>query len=550
MDQTLLDELKQLIKGDVATDDETLRVHSMDKSIFAVKPQVVVFPKDHEDVQNLVKFVAKHKKEHPELHVTPRSAGTDMSGGGLNTSISVSFTKYFNHPPVINGQTASVEPGVYYRDFEKETLKQGLLYPPYPSSREICAMGGILNNNAGGEKSLEYGKAEDYLIESTMVLADGNEYVIKPLNEAQLQEKLHVQTFEGEMYKKMYELIINNYDTLKAAKPDVSKNSAGYYLWNVYDKEKKIFDLNKLIVGAQGTLGIMTQGTVKLVPVKKHAEMLIIYVNDLTHLAEIVNVILPFKPESLETYDDITLKLALKYFTSFNKKLESNSLSTAMKFLPEFMMQALNLLPKLTIQAEFTGDEYKEISDKIVQVQEKLKSFNVKIKVAPTEIAEKKYWLIRRDSFGLLSSRIKEMYASPFIDDFVVKPEYLPEFLPKFNAIMQKYPSVKATFAGHVGNGNFHVIPLVKLTDPNEANLIPKISEEVFTLVKEYKGSTSGEHNDGWVRTPYLHLQYDEKILKLFEETKRIFDPEGIFNPHKKVNPDQDFAMKHIRQEW
>lgn len=550
MDQALLDELKQSFKGDIVTDEETLRIHSMDKSIFAVKPQVVAFPKDHEDVQNLVKFVNKHKNEHPELHITPRSAGTDMSGGGLNTSIIVSFMKYFNHTPVISGQTASVEPGVYYRDFEKETLKQGLLYPPYPSSREICAMGGILNNNAGGEKSLEYGKAEDYLIESTMVLADGNEYIIKPLDEAQLQAKMHQQDFEGEIYKKMYELITNNYDAIKAAKPDVSKNAAGYYLWNVYDKEKKIFDLNKLIVGAQGTLGLMTESKVKLVPVKKHAEMLIVYVNDLSHLAEIVNVILPFKPESLETYDDVTLKLALKYFTSFNKKLESNSFSTAMKFMPEFIMQALNLLPRLTIQAEFTGDEYKEISDKIAQVKEKLQSFNVKVKVAPTEIAEKKYWLIRRDSFGLLSSRIKDMYASPFIDDFIVKPEYLPEFLPKFNAIMQKYPSVKATFAGHVGNGNFHVIPLVKLTDPNEANLIPKISEEVFKLVVEYKGSTSGEHNDGWVRTQYLPLQFNEKILQLFKQTKQIFDPEGVFNPHKKVDPDQDFAMKHIRQEW
>src|SRR5262245_8502986 len=108
MDQQLLDELKQSVKGEVATDEETLKVHSMDKSIFTVKPQFVVFPKDHEDVKNIVKFVAKHKKDHPELHATPRAAGTDMSGGDLNTSIILSFTKYFNHPPIIKDQTAAV----------------------------------------------------------------------------------------------------------------------------------------------------------------------------------------------------------------------------------------------------------------------------------------------------------------------------------------------------------------------------------------------------------------------------------------------------------
>lgn len=552
MDQTLLDELKKLIKGDVATDDETIRVHSMDRSIFCVPPQVVVFPKDDEDVQNLVKFVAKHKKEHPDLHVTPRAAGTDMSGGDLNTSIVVSFTKYFNHAPTIDdaSKTATVEPGVYYRDFEKVTLEHNLLYPPYPSSREICAMGGILNNNAGGEKSFGYGKAEDYLIGCKMVFADGNEYEVKPLNEKELQAKMKQNDFEGNIYKKLYELINNNYDLLKQAKPDVSKNSAGYYLWNVYDKEKKIFDLNKLLVGAQGTLGVMTQAHVKLVPVKKHAEMLIVYVKDLSHLAEIVNVILPYKPESLETYDDITLKLALKYFSSFGKKMKTNVFETAWEFMPEFAMDWLTGLPKLTIQAEFTGDNAEELQKKIMEVEEKLKTYNVKMKFSPSAQASQKYWLIRRDSFGLLSTRIKNMYASPFIDDFVVKPEHLPEFLPKFNEIMHKYPSIKATFAGHVGNGNFHVIPLVKLTDPNEQKLIPQISEEVFKLVMEYKGSTSGEHNDGWVRTPYLHLQFDEKILKLFEETKNIFDPEGVLNPHKKTHPDQEFAMSHIRTTW
>ncbi|MEK7571710.1 MAG: FAD-binding oxidoreductase [Patescibacteria group bacterium] len=550
MNNNLLDQLKKFIKGDVVTDEEIIHKHSMDKSIFAVKPQVVVFPKDDEDVQNLVAFVNLHKKAHPDLSITARAAGTDMSGGDLNTSIIVSFTKYFNHTPKIHGQSATVQPGVYYRDFEKETLKHDLLYPAYPSSREICAMGGVINNNAGGEKSLEYGKAEDYVESMQIILADGKEYTIKPLNDIELNKKLKQQDFEGKLYRKIFTLIDTHYDLIKQAKPDVSKNSAGYYLWNVYDKEKKIFDLTKLFVGAQGTLGIMTSANLRLVPTRKYAEMLIIYAKDYSHLADMVNVILPLKPESLEAYDNITLELAIKYFASFTPKLPPHSLlHTAMLFLPEFWMKLTGTLPKLTIQAEFTGDSRTEIEKKIARLKEFLEP-NVKVKIASRKKAERLYWLIRRDSFGLLSSKIKDMYASPFIDDFVIKPEYLPEFLPKFKAIMDKYPTIKETFAGHIGNGNFHVIPLVDLRNPKEHHLISQICDEVFDLVMQYNGSTSGEHNDGWVRTPYLSKQFDKKILTLFAETKRIFDPNGIFNPHKKTDPDKAFAMGHIRNEW
>jgi FAD/FMN-containing dehydrogenase len=548
MNAALLEELKKVFKGDIATDDETIRIHSMDRSIYSLKPQVVVFPRNSKDVQDLVAFVAKHKAKHPDLKVTPRAAGTDMSGGVLTDSICVSFMKYFTHEPAFHGHSADVEPGMYYRDFEKFTLAHGLLYPAYPSSRELCALGGIINNNAGGEKSLAYGKAEDYVNSMNVVLADGKEYIIRPLNMKELKAKMKQQDFEGKMYRKIFNLIDRHYDLIKKAKPDVSKNSAGYYLWNVYDKEKGIFDLTKLFVGAQGTLGVMTKANLRLVPVKKHAEMLIIYVKDVSHLAEIVNVILPFKPESLETYDDYTLDLALKYVTGFGKKLGLNDVQTRLKFMPEFKMKLAGGLPNLTIQAEFTADDYDEISEKIRAVEEKLKPYDLKMKWAKNEKAELKYWLIRRDSFGLLSTKLKERYSAPFIDDVTVKPEYLPEFLPKFKAILKKYPVITA-MQGHVGNGNFHVFPLLDLRNPEEQKFVPLISEEIFKLVREYKGSTSGEHNDGIVRTPYLHLQFNKKILTLFAETKKIFDPKGIFNPHKKTNPSAAYA-KHYRQEW
>jgi len=401
MDQKLLNELKEILTGDVATDEKSIAKYSHDASIFEIEPNVVVFPKSSKDIQNLIKFTTKYKATHSTLSLTARAAGTCMSGGSLNTSIIVNFNKYFNHKPTVKGYIATTEPGVYYRDFEKETLRHGLIFPSYPSSREICAMGGIVNNNAGGEKSLQYGKTEDYVHSLNMVLADGQEYKIKPLSNQELHAKMKQDNFEGHIYKEAYKLITTNYELLTHAKPDVSKNSAGYFLWNVWDPEKKIFDLTKLFIGAQGTLGLMTEAKLKLVPTKKHTEMMIILMHDFTNLTNIINTILPLKPESFEAYDDKTLKLALRFFPEFAKKLGTRSIfSTALKFLPELILYKEKRLPKLIMQIEFADDHLENLNKKIEELTEKLKKFHPDTKVAIDE-EEKKYWLIRRDSFEI-----------------------------------------------------------------------------------------------------------------------------------------------------
>ena len=553
MDKNLFEELKNLIKGEVAEDEQTLQNFSHDASIFEVNPRVVVFPKDAEDVQNVIKFINNHKKENPTLSVTGRSAGTDMGGGPLNESIILSFTQHFNQILGLVGNVATTQPGVYYRDFEKFTLQSGLIFPSYPASRELCAMGGIVNNNSGGEKSFEYGKTENFVKKLRMVLSDGNIYEFKPLNEKELAEKLLLKSFEGEIYRKIHTLITKNYDEIKAAKPIVSKNSAGYFLWNVYDKETNVFDLTKLFVGAQGTLGIMLDAGIELMPVKKHSEMLVIFMGqkDMDNLGPIINTILPTKPESVETYDDNTLKLAIKFFPEFARKMgAANIISTAFHFIPEFFMALTGGIPKLIIQVEFTGNNLDDLKDKINSLKNSLKPYKLKMRIAGNEKQSKKYWLIRRESFSLLREKIKDKHTAPFIDDFVVRPEKLPEFLPKLNKILEKYPSLIYTIAGHIGDGNFHIIPLMDIADEKQREIIPVLGKEVYDLVFEYHGSTTGEHNDGLVRSPYLKKMYGEKIYELFEKTKEIFDPLNIFNPRKKIYSSMDYSMKHIRTRW
>ncbi|MDO8260268.1 MAG: FAD-binding oxidoreductase, partial [Candidatus Magasanikbacteria bacterium] len=248
----LFDELKKELKGEVYEDEQTLELYSHDTSLFELKPQVVVFPNDADDVKNIVKFVSARKKDNPKLSITARSGGTDMGGGAINDSIILDFTKHINNIISLENSQTQVEPGVLYRDFEKETQKQHLYLPSYPASKNICALGGMINNNSGGEKSLVHGKTIDYVKSLKMVLADGNEYEFSKLNKKQLEQKLKQKNFEGEVYNKIYKLCEDNYDLIKGAKPKVSKNSTGYNIWDVWDKET--FDLTKIFIGAQGTL--------------------------------------------------------------------------------------------------------------------------------------------------------------------------------------------------------------------------------------------------------------------------------------------------------
>jgi FAD/FMN-containing dehydrogenase len=166
-----------------------------------------------------------------------------------------------------------------------------------------------------------------------------------------------------------------------------------------------------------------------------------------------------------------------------------------------------------------------------------------------TEAKSRKFWLMRRESFNLLRSKVKDKHTAPFIDDFVVPPARLTEFLPKLRVIIKKY-NLLATIAGHMGDGNFHVIPLMKIEDPKERAKLEPAMKEVNDLVISYGGSVSGEHNDGMIRGPWLKEMYSPNVLGYMKEIKQLYDPQNIFNPHKKTDADWDFSFSNIRKNF
>ncbi len=542
--EKVLTALKNSLEGDVVFDEVTLNRYSTDASLFVVKPALVIYPKNSEDIKKVVKIVGLHKKDCPDLSITPRAAGTCMSGGPLNKSIILDITRYMQGETKIVGNMAETLPGTFYRDFEQETLKTNQILASFTASRDLNTIGGMVGNNSGGEKNLRFGKTEKYLKQSSIILADGKEYEVKPLTKEELDQVMKRDDLWGRLHSDLFKLITDNLEIIKKAKPKVSKNSAGYYLWHVWDGQT--FDLNKLIVGSQGTLGITSRVKLELVPVEKHQQLLVVFLPGLKQISQVINDVLTFGPTSLESYDQHTFGLALRFLPELIKKMKlKNLFKLSLSFWPEFKMFLRGGVPKLVLLVEFTGGDEKDLSQKVATLDKKLKSYQVTTHRANNDTEIEKYWTIRRESFSLLREHIKGKRTAPFIDDIIVRPEFLPQFLPQLQTILDEYDLIY-TIAGHAGDGNFHIIPLMDMTDSKNHEVILELSDKVYDLVLKFEGSITAEHNDGIIRTPYLEQMYGSEIVALFKEVKHIFDPSNIFNPGKKVGGTKTDVKKYL----
>lgn len=551
--QQIVADLSKRLKGEVSMATTDIKEHSRDWSLFAVEPSLVVFPKDATDVKAAVSFVAKHKAKYPNLSLTGRAAGTDMTGGPLTESIVLSFTRFYNHFTIDEeARLATVEPGVYYRDFASKADPLSLSMPSYPASKDLAAWGGLIMNNSGGERTLRWGQTRQYIESVKMVLANGREYSFGRLSRAEFNAKKRGNGFLANIYRQIDDLLDKNRELIKAARPSVAKNSAGYALFDIYDEETDSYDLAQLFVGSQGTLGILTEAKVRLVKDKPYRLTIPIFFKSWDELPSVVQALLPHDLETLETFDDETMKLGLRFLPQIARLTGQNLLAFSLRFLPEVWLGLRMFgLPKLVILAEIAEDSPAEAEHKAAAVLAALKPLPVYTRAALREEQAEKYWLMRRNSFKILTENTKDKRSAPFVEDFCVRPDQLPSFLPEALAILKKY-DIKANLAGHAGDGNFHIIPLMDLRQEAEREKILTVCDEFYKLVARYNGSITAEHNDGILRTPYLPLMYGDNMMSLFATVKNIFDPDNIFNPGKKVadiNTARAYLKDHITPE-
>lgn len=543
--------IADLIEGDVTNDAEYVEFYSHDASMFELKPELIVAPKNSEDIKKIVDYVKEHKKDNHNLSVTIRSGGTCMSGGAINDSIVLDVSKYMYDTSNVTETEATTQPGAFYRDFEKLTLEHGVIMPSYPASRDLCTVGGMVANNAGGEKSLQYGKTEEYIKELSVILADGNEYTVKPLTKAELDKKIAQKDFEGDLYKQVFDLVDTHYDEIKASKPGVSKDSTGYHMWDVWDRETGIFDMTRLFTGSQGTLGIITNITFKLVPNPKHSGTLVVFLRSMDNLGDFIVDVMKKKPATFEGFDNYTLMLSFKLFLYFHKTIGwASTIKLAFQLIPNALM-LFRGIPKMVLLIEFDGDSPEEVAHRVHDMRLDLKKYGHQalFEEDETEAKSRKFWIMRRESFNLLRKKVKDKHTAPFMDDLIVPPSALPEFLPEVRRIINKY-KLLATIAGHFGDGNFHIIPLMNIEKKEEKAKLEPAMREINALVLKYKGSLSGEHNDGMIRGPWLREMYGDKTFKHFKKIKEIFDPENMFNPHKKTDAEWNYSMNHLRENF
>ena len=544
--KTLLSEIQAIFKGEISQDLPTRRKYSHDASIYELMPEVVMFPKDSNDIKNLVSFAVTHKATYPSLSIAPRGAGTDMSGGAISNSILIDMTRHFNTIKKVTNQTLHIQPGVFMRDVDPVLDQQQVMLGCVPASRALCTVGGMVGNNSGGEQSLRYGNTERFVKELKVVFADGNEYTVKPLTKRELDIKMDEDTFEGALYRKTYELIEEHYDLIHNARPKVNKNSMGYNLWSVWDRSTGIFDMTHLITGSQGTLGIVTDITFRVIPKPKHTGLLVLYLPNTEQLGELIKKVMRHNPATFEGFDDITFELGIRYFNLFRKQLGFKEWVKQQASLASSVAKFRGHLPNMVLMVEFEGETPAEVTEKIAALQQDLLTFRIKMEVAGDETSSTKFWQIRRASLSLLRQRVKGKYASPFIDDLTVQPKYLPEFLPELRKIIRKY-KLPATLAGHFGDGNFHIIPLMNIEGTTDQAKLEPTMREIVPLVLKYNGTLAGEHNDGMVRGPWLPAVFGDEMYQVFRRAKEIFDPMYVFNPHKKTDASWDFSMQHIR---
>lgn len=539
-------QLAPLVGDEISQDLVANEKYKKDTSIFEITPGLVVSPQNSEDIKKLVKWVSDHKKENPSLSLTARAAGTDMSGGPLTDSILLNFMENFNHIKEVGDDYAVVEPGVYFRDLEKVLAGKNLWYPPYPASKDMCALGGIVNNDSGGEKTLKYGKTHDYILGLRMILSDGEEYYLEKLSHEDLEKKMTQTDFEGQIYTKLYQLLSRSNDLLTKTKPTVSKNSSGYNIWDAVGEDGS-FDITKIITGAQGTLGLMTEAKLKVLPKDKVDKLYVVFIKDLKKLPEFTREVLALKPTSLEITDDNTFKIYLRYAREMAEVLGANGLVDFVKlFSPDALMILRGGIPKLILLAEFEGNDESVESQAILSMGQIVKKYGFLGRYAKPGIDVNKYWKLRRDTFKLLREKIKGASPTPFIDDLEVHPDDLPDFWPKLTKLLDE-AKILYTISGHLGDGNLHIIPLMNMRDPATREKIASLTPQVYDLVLSYHGSITAEHNDGLIRGPYLEHEFGPEVFGIFQEIKNILDPQNIFNPHKKVDATLEYSNAHIK---
>ncbi len=518
----MIEDLKQLgLEGDISSDRDDLKTHSRDASVFIVNPTVIVYPKSVEDVQKVVKLA-----NEKNFIVSVRAGGTCMSGGSLTTGIILNMTRYMSHISVNpETKTAEVEMGAMYRDLESQSLKHNLVLGSYTSSKDICGVGGMIGNNASGEKSVRHGATIDQVLGLEVVLADGTIIRTGEMEQTSVGSLTKLKLLEHEV-KPIYDSVIND---LKFAIGEVPKVASGYRLERVMKSDGSI-DLTKLFVGAQGTLGIVTKAILKLVPLPAFTRLLVISVDSFEELPYILETVMKHNPEGVETFDRNT-------FNRAKNLLEHETAVSQQFFDPQ---------TGLVVLAQFSQNTQEETDAVAYDCEQGLKKHPVKVTFVTDKDLQDSIWKIRRSSFSVMRDYNKPgHHAVPCIEDIIVPIKNFNVLVPELKKLLDVY-NIEYGFHGHIGDGSLRIIPIFDFNKTETVETIISFTKEAIALVKKLRGNMSADHSDGIIRTPFVRDFYGEKVYEAFARIKLLLDPKGTLNRGKKIGGTEEMIRKYI----
>ncbi len=526
--------LQEHLRGEVTTAKDVREYFSTDGSVFQLTPDIVVYPRGENDVRKAARFSWQLAERGKVVPITARGKGTDQAGGALGDGIMLVFPAHMNKILEFDGKTGviTVEPGLIYSKLQQTLHTHNRFLPPFPSSIEFSSIGGAIANNAGGEKTVKYGSTRNYVRSLRVVLANGEVIETRRLSKRELNKKLGLASFEGEIYRTLDTLIEENKKLIEHNVLAVTKNSAGYALGEVKRKDGT-FDLTPLLVGSQGTLGIVTEGTIETEFHNPNETLLVAKFDDLQVAEQVVMELreLPEMPSAMEMVDENLLK--------FIHEHNPNQLKGLMD--PPFS--------KLVMLIEFDNASDRTQKRMAKKAKKILDKYQVPYQEETDPEKREDLWKIRHGAAAIISHSEGNTKALPIIEDGIVPVDKFQLYIDRVYAMFKKY-NLRAALWGHAGNANLHMQPFMDLSQVGDRQKVFKIIDEYYSMVIELGGSTSGEHSDGRLRAPYLEKMYGQEIYGMFQKVKKAFDPYGILNPGVKMDVKIEDIKPLLRNEY
>ena len=519
-------ELRKRVSGEVRFDAFSRVLYSTDASIYQMEPVGVVIPRGAEDVLATVEIASKS-----QVPILPRCGGTSLAGQTVNHAIVIDFSKYMNRVLEVNGEErwARVEPGIVLDQLNAHLSLLGLQFAPDPTTSNRACVGGAIGNNSCGSHSVIYGKTVDHVLELRTVLSDGSEAQFRPLNGPELEAKLISSGLESEIYRQVKRIAQENRDEVLARYPRIMRRVSGYnldeFIDSTHDGETNTpgspspFDLSKMVVGSEGTLCVITEAKVNLVPVPAKKALAVLHFRDMVGACEATWDILQHKPAAVELIGRMIL--------------DRCRASLGFARLTHFVEGE----PDAILVVEFNGETKAELVGKLNSFKEDMerKGLGYVCMSLLDAATQADVWALRSAGLGLLMSTHGDSKPLPYVEDTAVDPQRLGEYVRRFDEIVKAHGTT-AGYYGHASVGCLHVRPLVNLKDLQGVDKMESIASEVSDLVLEYGGSLSGEHGDGIVRGVWTEKMFGTKIYQALREVKRAFDPDGIMNPGKIID--------------